>query len=118
MLPVFSGHLLPIKQQAQKKFIMTIDFDPHEEVLLLPCDGSREEYFGENTSLQVLRAYMCFCRPCFLGSRIKTLLLLLFSHKVVSSTLAWRIPWTEECGRLQSIGSQRVGFSICISNAF
>ena len=26
-----------------------------------------------------------------------------------SSTLAWRIPWTEEPGRLQSIGSQRVG---------
>ena len=26
-----------------------------------------------------------------------------------SSTLAWSIPWTEEPGRLQSIGSQRVG---------
>ena len=26
-----------------------------------------------------------------------------------SSTLAWKIPWTEEAGRLQSIGSQRVG---------
>ena len=25
-----------------------------------------------------------------------------------SSILAWRIPWTEETGRLQSIGSQRV----------
>ena len=25
-----------------------------------------------------------------------------------SSVLAWRIPWTEEPGRLQSIGSQRV----------
>ena len=25
-----------------------------------------------------------------------------------SSTLAWRIPWTEELGRLQSMGSQRV----------
>ena len=24
-----------------------------------------------------------------------------------SSTLAWKIPWTEEPGRLQSIGSQR-----------
>ena len=24
------------------------------------------------------------------------------------STLAWRIPWTEEPGRLQSMGSQRV----------
>ena len=26
-----------------------------------------------------------------------------------SSILAWRIPWTEEPGRLQSMGSQRVG---------
>ena len=26
-----------------------------------------------------------------------------------SSILAWRIQWTEEPGRLQSIGSQRVG---------
>ena len=25
-----------------------------------------------------------------------------------SSTIAWRIPWTEERGRLQSMGSQRV----------
>ena len=28
-----------------------------------------------------------------------------------SSTLAWRIPWTEEPGGLQSMGSQRVGRS-------
>ena len=26
-----------------------------------------------------------------------------------SSTLAWRIPWIEEAGGLQSMGSQRVG---------
>ena len=26
-----------------------------------------------------------------------------------SSILAWRIPWTEEPGRLQSMGSHRVG---------
>ena len=28
-----------------------------------------------------------------------------------SSVLAWRIPWTEEPGGLQSMGSQRVGLS-------
>ena len=27
----------------------------------------------------------------------------------LSSTLAWRIPWTEEPGGLQLMGSQRVG---------
>ena len=26
-----------------------------------------------------------------------------------SSVLAWKIPWTEKPGRLQSMGSQRVG---------
>ena len=26
-----------------------------------------------------------------------------------SSTLAWKIPWTEKPGRLQSMGSQKVG---------
>ena len=27
-----------------------------------------------------------------------------------SSTLAWKIPWTEEPGRIQSMVSQRVGY--------
>ena len=29
-----------------------------------------------------------------------------------SSMLAWRIPWTEEPGGLQSMGSQRVGHDL------
>ena len=28
-----------------------------------------------------------------------------------SRTIAWKIPWTEEPGRLQSMGSQRVGYN-------
>ena len=28
---------------------------------------------------------------------------------IYSSTRAWKIPWTEEPGRLQSMGFQRVG---------
>ena len=28
-----------------------------------------------------------------------------------SSTLAWKIPWMEEPGRLQSMGPQRVGYN-------
>ena len=28
-----------------------------------------------------------------------------------SRILAWRIPWTEEPGGLQSVGSQRVGYN-------
>ena len=45
------------------------------------------------------------------GTSIKALLS--FSPEKVmaphSSTLAWKIPWTEEPGRLQSMGSHRVG---------
>ena len=31
-----------------------------------------------------------------------------------SSILAWEIPWTEEPGGLQSMGSQRVGHNLAI----
>ena len=34
-----------------------------------------------------------------------------------SSILALRIPWTEEPGRIQPMGSQRVGHD-CVSNSF
>ena len=34
-----------------------------------------------------------------------------------SSSLAWRIPWTEEPSRLQSMGSQRVGHD-CVTTTF
>ena len=34
-----------------------------------------------------------------------------------SSTIAWKIPWTEEPGRLQSMGSQRVGHDWATSHA-
>ena len=30
--------------------------------------------------------------------------------KELDSTLAWKIPWMEEPGRLQSMGSRRVGY--------
>ena len=31
---------------------------------------------------------------------------------IYSSTIAWKIPWTEELGRLQSMGSQRAGHDL------
>ena len=43
---------------------------------------------------------------------INNMYLVYISEKAMathSSTLAWRIPWTEEPGRLQSMGSLRVG---------
>ena len=35
-----------------------------------------------------------------------------------SSTLAWKIPWMEEPGRLQSMGSQRVGHDFTFTFTF
>ena len=35
-----------------------------------------------------------------------------------SSTLAWKIPWTEEPGRLQSMGLLRVGHDLATSFTF
>ena len=35
-----------------------------------------------------------------------------------SSILAWKIPWTEEPGGLQSMGSQRVGHNLATSLYF
>ena len=45
-------------------------------------------------------------------TRVCCMQLRVLTEKVMapcSSTLAWKIPWTEEPGRLQSMGSLRVG---------
>ena len=42
------------------------------------------------------------------GARLSVSYLSAFSYRSCS-TLAWKIPWTEEPGRLQSMGSLRVG---------
>ena len=42
-------------------------------------------------------------------NRHNNLLAFMMSMAHHSSTLAWQIPWTEELGRLQSMGSLRVG---------
>ena len=49
---------------------------------------------------------------CSTGDRVQSLGQEDFLEKEMithSSTLAWKIPWTEECGGLQSMGLQRVG---------
>ena len=55
-------------------------------------------------TIRTFVAKWCLCfLICYLGSS---------SEKAMaphSSTLAWKIPWTEEPGRLQSMGSLRVG---------
>ena len=67
------------------------------------------DYTEERASLV---AQMVKCLPAVWGTRVRslggedTLEKEMATH---SSTLAWKIPWTEEPGRLQSMGSQRVG---------
>ena len=47
----------------------------------------------------------------FTGARIKlSLNIESFAMALHSSTLAWKIPWTEEPGRLKSMGSLGVGY--------
>ena len=49
--------------------------------------------------------------PAMLETRVRSLGqedLLEKEMAIHSSTIAWEIPWTEEPGRLQSMGSQRV----------
>ena len=66
---------------------------PWQEVLMvlfLPSKSERISNFPTS---------ICTCPKAFWEKAMAT-------H---SSTLAWRIPWTEEPGRLQSMGSRRVG---------
>ena len=64
--------------------------------------------------------YLTFCRKCLSTSGVEFTLPFLYYlgrnnerlEKAMaphSRTLAWKIPWTEEPGRVQSMGSLRVG---------
>ena len=52
--------------------------------------------------------YSCSTPPPLKKRELKEILLEK-EMAIHSSTIVWKIPWTEEPGRLQSIGSQRVG---------
>ena len=57
----------------------------------------------------------CFCMVARDLAQVEAMISILLALGVEkamvphSSTLAWKIPWTEEPGRLQSMGSLRVG---------
>ena len=54
----------------------------------------------------LFRCFLVICMPSFRSSAHFFVENEMATH---SSVLAWRIPWTEEPGGLQSTGSQRVG---------
>ena len=73
-----------------------------------------KKYINSNTALIFRNAFLCrkilsnhFYLHCFLFVAFWAHILEkeMATH---SSTLAWRIPWTEEPGGLQSVGSKRV----------
>ena len=68
-------------------------------------DGPASSGFGQTGSVKTSQKPLQYLRLIF-GC------IYVFMEKAMaphSSTLAWRIPWTEEPGRLQSMGSLRVG---------
>ena len=56
-------------------------------------------------------SYICSLHLCLYLCFANKIIYTIFSEKAMapnSSTLAWKIPWTEEPGGLQSMGSRRV----------
>ena len=65
-----------------------------------------------------LVAQMVRCLPTMRETRVQSLVQKDPLEKEMaahSSILAWKIPWMEEPGRLQSMGSQRVGHYLATS---
>ena len=65
------------------------------------CIGKRILYHCSTWDAPIFHSKASACNAGDLGSKMTT-------H---SSILAWKIPWMEEPGRLQSMGSHRVGQS-------
>ena len=62
--------------------------------------------------------YVCTCVSIYLSNLSSMYLILEKAMAPHSSTLAWKIPWTEEPGRLQSVWSLRVGHDWATSLSF
>ena len=81
--------------------------------LSLAADGFRcfEFLIPSDYEWEVFVLIFCFVYSSFLLATSLFLVILGFPEKALephSSTLAWKIPWTEESSRLQSIGSLRI----------
>ena len=82
-------------------------------------------HFFKNLLWSTQLAQMVKCLPAMQETRVLSLSWedpLEKEMATHSSTVAWKIPWTEEPGRLQSMGSWRVGHdwetSLSLSNTF
>ena len=78
----------------------------------LPCNaGDVDLILGQGIKASLV-AQTVKCLPVMLETQVQSLSQeypLEEKMATPSSIFAWKIPWTEEPGRLQSMGSQRVG---------
>ena len=74
-----------------------------EELIIIQDHGKKVGFPGDSVSKESV------CKAGNLGSIIGLGRFLEKGMETHSNILAWRIPWTEEPGGLQSTGSQRVG---------
>ena len=78
-------------------------------VSIMPKCSYRSKFcvFHSLAFLHTLASYICILKQFSFACSYTS-----YTEKAMaphSSTLAWKIPWTEEPGRLQSMGSLRVG---------
>ena len=82
---------------------LSVGFSRQEYWSGLPCPAQQPTTFLKQLHWRALKHYSFYVIISPIGC---------FSEKAMaphSSTLAWKIPWMEEPGRLQSTGSRRVG---------
>ena len=87
-----------------------ISFRFEREIKSFTDEQKLREFSTTKPALVV--AQMVKCLPTMWETRVRSLgweYLLEKEMATHSSTLAWKIPWTVEPGRLQSMGSQRIG---------
>ena len=82
------------------------------------CFPTQAEWGGIKRELRMQESRMKSWFYCFLGRLTGRLTSLKKAVETHSSTLAWKIPWTEEPGRLRSMGLWRVGHDWATSLSF
>ena len=71
--------------------------------------GARKQVGETNNDHLIIHKYTVIFEIHAQKGRNMIILQPLINVSHLESTVAWRIPWTEEPGGLQSTGSQRVG---------
>ena len=72
-------------------------------------ESSPESFYYQNSQKNISRYQYPTLTPNLLNKNTWSMEKAMATH---SSTLAWEIPWTEEPGGLQSMGSQKVGHDL------